>query len=451
MEIFEQTLQDFYLPEIDLIIKKHFPKYIQKLNNTPQHERKGIKIFENEDEVIELHRRWKEERDYESRNLLIYSQLKLTCYYTKKFFQNNGTKISAEDLLGYANEILVNLMDTYDPYKDKTEEEIENGEYNSLPSYVRNSLFNYLNKELKDSGLMIRLPHNQIINITKYRKALSKFENRYGREPYDGEYIEFSENDNFFKVTFEISENRLKYEKMKDGAYVLIKYYKMQNSNQMVSGNTNINEEEDELFDLMESDYSVEVEDEKQMIHYTINSVLEKLDERERESIVLQYQKNTPIKDIPSLLKPNYECKKEMKRLKETSENKITIYIEKNGKLDQLSYNVIANYHVEETEDGEIKSDVFVPISHRFHNIATNFKRDRYEIGINNVKILKIMHEGHKYHKKLKYKYDGNILTFNVEYVYGDIFTSQTFLNKQKRLFNKLRKQLKHLKPKIYE
>lgn len=454
MELFETTLQEYYLPMLDKIVKRHFPEYHAKINKLPKNKRKGIEPL-TDAQVLNYYKLYKEEGDLDARNMLIFSQMSLVCYITKEFhYTSNGTKLSPEDLLGFANYILITLVDEYNPYEKKTPEEISKGIINKFPSFIQTWLRFNLHKQLKEYGLDIKLPHNRINDITNYKKIYSKFVNRYGRPPYDEDYIEYFHKNNKFKATFFIYGREVVIERQeKDGVWSHHKTITIQIINQVVSGNATINEEEGELFDIIEGEYNVSMDDNQTLLNDSIKFVLESLDDRERESLELYFFKNESVKNIPYLLTPDYTSKKEIKRLQETSKNEINIYINYKGVNTPIKYNIISNFHTEAIDETLLESKLIQTKSHKFKNISTNKKTDIFEFILKKGKVVKIEHVTNKNIQNIPFEINksNKLITFQVSYSYGEIFTSQTFLNKHDKLMKKLRKQLKHIKKRRYE
>ena len=449
---FEDTVQEYYLPYVQKIVQDNFPEYWDKMLKTDKHKRRGMKVISDE-EVLHLIDRYKKHGDILARDRLIFSQLILVCYVTKDFFYKvNGNKLSPEDLLGFANQILLKLIDSYDPYTKLSKKEINEGKINKLPSYIRTYLTFYLHKELKNYGLIISLPHNQINDISSCKKLISKFNNKNGRSPYDGEEIVYKKNNITYKAVFNICDKNIElYEMDMYGGYFLKNVHTIQLKGKTISGNTYSPETENELFDNIEGEHNIDELNTDTLIRDSIKEVLETLELRDRESIELFFYKNQTIKDIPSMLTPNISCNKEMKRLKQTSTNKVDIYLELDGVKTILTYNIIANYHLNRMESDEVDIEGITTVTHKNINISTNKKYDRYIFNILKHNVIKIVHESHNSSEELEFSFENNVLSFDVEYGYGHIFTSQTFINQHQKVLNILRKKLKHVKKNIYE
>lgn len=459
-------LQNYYLPLVDSIYEKYFPKYVEKTKNLPREQRRKIPLLSKKQQV-EYYKKYKSGVYYangsqhvtpdamHARDMLIYSQLRLVYHYAQKFHHSrNGTNLSEEDIIGFANEILVDIIQGYDPFKGKSEEDIANGNINTLPTYIRNWLRNYLHKYLKDYGLLIRLPHNQINDMMLQRKILKQFYQRNGREPFDGENYEYICKGVLKYIFFDISNNEIWVEIGEGEQRELERVikYSPENTANVVSGQKQINEEGDELFDLVEGDSNVSLDDERKLIARSIRKTLSTLSKRDEESIRFYYFDNKPLKDIPSLLTPNDDDNKEFENLAKTSENIIRISYRSNGQNHKIVYKVCANHHLKEEEYGNFRRKDVEFLSHKHKNIFTNNRRSTFKFNIKNATDIKIKHITKKNIIKYTkgsgdntYSYDGNHLIFEVEYSYGEIFTSQTFLNKKEKLLVKLRKKLRHL------
>lgn len=450
-------LEKRYLPQIDNAIKRNFPDYFKKVKGLSKSKRKEISIL-TQTEIIELFDRYKQ-GDLEARDLLIYSQLKLVYLYTKKFhITNNGTNISEEDLLGFANLILLEILEDYNPYKDKTDNEI-----NNFSSFIRTWLEFNLHTELKKYGLTIKLPSNKITEITLQKRYLSKFEQRYGELPKHGDEFIFCERGIHKKIIFDLLEGEMFLYEKDGNDFVFkktIKYdesetFEIKSGNEVVSSE---NEEIDvELFDVIKGDISIEINDNEKIIKDAIENVLKNLSNREQEYISLFFFKEEPLKNIPALITPDENNKTEIKTLNKTSFNKINItYSKKDGKEIFISYNIISNHHTIEGNHDEIFSKDLIPVSHKYSNISTKekFSDFTFEIlDINSIEVesINVEHETYKGIKKVDFEIseceDGkHLLNFFVEYNYGIIFTSQTFLNNNETLLKKLRTKLINLK-----
>jgi DNA-directed RNA polymerase specialized sigma subunit len=446
-----------YLPEIDNIIKRNFPEYFKKLKGLSKQKRKEIIIL-SQSEIIDLFEKYKK-GDLFSRDLLIYSQLKLVYLYTKKFhISNNGTNISEEDLLGFANLILLEMLENYNPYKNENQNEI-----NSFSSYIRTWLEFNLHTELKKYGLTIKLPSNKITEITLQKRYISKYEQRYGEHPKQGDEIFFYEKGIHKKIIFNLIDSEMQLFEMDNNEYTFKKNIKYDESEsfEIKSGNEIIlNDGEDvnlELFDTIKGDITIDIKDTEKIIKDSIEKVFNNLSEREQEYISLFYYKEESLKNIPTLITPDTNNKTEIKTLNKTSLNKIKIIIQKKDKSKIfISYNILSNHHTIECNHDEFNLKEITPITHKHQNISTkekfsNFIFEILDITSIEVESITIKHETYKENKNLEFKIeqteDGkSFLKFFVEYSYGIIFTSQTFLNNNENLLKKLRTKLIKLK-----
>jgi DNA-directed RNA polymerase specialized sigma subunit len=446
-----------YLPEIDNAIKRNFPEYFKKLKGLSKHRRKEITML-SQSEIIDLFEKYKN-GDLFARDLLIYSQLKLVYLYTKRFhICNNGTNISEEDLLGFANLILLEILEDYNPYKDKDSNEI-----NSFSSYIRTWLEFNLHTELKKYGLTIKLPSNKITEITLQKRYISKYEQRHGEHPKHGDEITFCERGIYKKIVFNLLDSEMHLFERENDEYVFKKSIKYDESEtfEIKSGNEVVlNENDDvdlELFDVIKGDISIEINDNEKIIKDSIEKVLKNLSEREQEYISLFFFKEESLKNIPTLITPDVNNKTEIKTLNKTSVNKINISIPKKDESKIfISYNIISNHHTIEGNHDEIGSKEITPITHKCQNISTKEKCADFIfeiLDINSIEAesITVEHETYKGSKNLDFRIektdDGKyILNFFVEYSYGIIFTSQTFLNNNENLLKKLRTKLIKLK-----
>ena len=446
-----------YLPEIDNAIKRKFPDYFKKIKGLSKSKRKEISIL-TQSEIIDLFKRYKE-GDLESRDLLIYSQLKLVYLYTKRFhISNNGTNISEDDLLGFANLILLEILEDYNPYKDK-----EANEINNFSSYIRTWLEFNLHTELKKYGLTIKLPSNKITEITLQKRYISKFEQRYGELPKHGDEISFCERGIYKKVYFDLLDNEIKIFERDNNDYVFKKSVKYDETEtfEIKSGNeVVIRENEDvdlELFDVIKGDITIEINDNERLIKDSIENVLKNLSSREQEYISLFFFKEESLKNIPALITPDINNKNEIKTLNKTSFNRVNVeMLKKDETKIFISYNITSNYHTIESSHDEIISKDLIPVNQKYSNILTKEKSSDFIfefLDINSIKreSINIEHETYKGIKNVDFEIceseDGKYrLNFFVEHSYGIIFTSQTFLNNNETLLKKLRTKLINLK-----
>lgn len=436
-----------YLPVLDRILKKNFPEYFKEIKGMNKEQRKSVQIL-TQKEINELHRRYKTEGDIGARDKLIYSQLRLAYYYALKYYQtNNKTNLEAEDVLGFANQILVEIIEEYDPYKQKS---AEDGKFNKLPSFVRTWLNYRLHKKQKDFGLSIHLPHNQINDLTLQTRYYEAFNLRFGRKPYNGESFEITEkvSDENIKrrLTFDYDEKVIKFEYFLDNEWHFDRNRKITKYNKIMSGNQRTNDSKDEFFDLMEGDYDIPLDDNKSLLYDALKQAMEELTQREQESLRLCYKQNEPMHNIPTLLTPDYECKKEVNSLLVTSSNTIDIYLEKNGSKIHLTYNIIANHHCEKSQTIEQQHPEIEMLTHKFKNKQTNAGYDEFRFIVSDAENIKVIHKSCDGKKELECTYDGRVMSFEVMYKYGAIFATQTFLNNKRKLINKLRRELKYLK-----
>lgn len=445
-----------YLPQIDNVIKRNFPDYFKKLKGLSKSKRKEIAIL-SQSEIIDLFERYKE-GDLNARDLLIYSQLKLVYLYTKRFhITNNGTNISEEDLIGFANLILLEILADYNPYKDKNSNEI-----NSFSSYIRTWLEFNLHTEIKKYGLTIKLPSNKITEITLQKRYVSKYEQRYGEQPKHGDEICFCERGAYKKVIFNLLDGEMLLFESEGNEYVFKKSIKYDESEtfEIKSGNEVVlNENDDvdlELFDVIKGDISIEINDNEKIIKDSIEKVINNLSEREQQYISLFFFKEEPLKNIPALITPDTNNKTEIKTLNKTSMNKINVCIPKKDESKIfISYNIISNHHTIEGNHDEFNFKGIIPITHRHKNISTKEKCADFIfeiLDINSIEVESIIieHETYKGIKNIDFKIEETegkyLLNFFIEYSYGIIFTSQTFLNNNETLLKKLRTKLIKLK-----
>lgn len=433
-------IEQRYLPQIDKLIAKHLP------NKTLTQE-----------EILNLFQKYKKGDQY-SRDLIVYSQLKLVYLYTKKFHATlNGALISEEDLLGFANLILMEILETYDPFTKK-----EEGAFNNFSSYVRTWLEYNLHTELKKYGLLIKLPSNKITEIAAQKRYILKYEQKYGEKPRHGDEVIFCEKGETRKVVFDIANEKMHIYTKQSQAFSLLKSIKYEEELfEVTSGNDLVMMEgtnsQIEFFDTVEAQEEYSNPNDK-IIKKAIETAIADLSEREKEYVSLFYLKEQPLKNIPILLKPDLQNKNEIKTLNKTSENRISVSIgKKDGSKIFIEYKVVANHHVEEQVSDEITSKEITCFSHNYSNFSTKSLSDKYsftfeDIDSVNIKNIEIIHHKHKKSSNICFNIsktsDGKFeLSFEIQYSYGMIFTPQTFLNNNENLLKKLRTKLINIKP----
>jgi hypothetical protein len=163
------------------------------------------------------------------------------------------------------------------------------------------------------------------------------------------------------------------------------------------------------------------------------------------------------LKNIPALITPDINNKNEIKTLNKTSFNRVNVeMLKKDETKIFISYNITSNYHTIESSHNEIISKDLIPVNQKYSNILTKEKSSDFIfefLDINSIKreSINIEHETYKGIKNVDFEIceseDGKYrLNFFVEYSYGIIFTSQTFLNNNETLLKKLRTKLINLK-----
>ena len=446
-------IEKTYLPQIDNIIKRYFPKYFERIKNLPQSKKKKIPILSQE-ELVELYFKYKE-GDIHSRNLMIYSQLKLVYLYAKKFhITQNGTNISEEDLVGFANLILMEIIDDYVPFTEGK------NELNSFSSFIRTWLEFNLHTELKKYGLAIKLPPNKITEISLQKKLISKYEQVNGESPRHGDYIDYCEKGINKRAFFDVLNEKIEIYEKQGNELILIKSSKFDTLEvfEIKSGNEIINKDSEEVhlevFDGIKSDPLITLNFNDDIMKKSIEKVLDDLTQREREFIDLYYFRSEAIKKIPSLLTPDKNNEGEMRTFNKTSRNTITVKgMKKNSEEVFIVYEVFANAHDVPAEKHAVHTDGITAITHKNTDIITNEVNDTYEFLLSNEIDLNTIEVKHRYCKNeenVKYSLnsteDGYVLNFNINYSYGMIYTPQTFLNNNETLLKKLRTKLINLK-----
>lgn len=449
-------IEKTYLPQIDSIIKRYFPKYFERIKNLPQSKKKKIPILSQE-ELVELYFKYKE-GDIHSRDLIIYSQLKLVYLYAKKFhITQNGTNISEEDLVGFANLILMEIIDDYVPFTEGK------NELNNFSSFIRTWLEFNLHTELKKYGLAIKLPPNKITEISLQKKLISKYEQVNGESPRHGDHVDYCERGVDKRAIFDVLNEKIEIYEKQENDLVLIKSSKFDTLEvfEIKSGNEIVNKDSEEvhleIFDGIKSESLITLNFNDDIMKKSIEKVLDDLTQREREFVELYYFRSEAIKKIPSLLTPDKNNEGEMKTFNKTSRNTITVKgNKKNSEEVFIVYEVFANAH--DTPAGKNKVDVdgITAITHKNTELITNEVQDTYEFLLSNeidLNTIEVKHKSCKNEEDIKYSLNltenGYILNFKINYSYGMIYTPQTFLNNNETLLKKLRTKLIHLKKHI--
>jgi hypothetical protein len=272
-----------------------------------------------------------------------------------------------------------------------------------------------LHTELKKYGLTIKLPSNKITEITLQKRYVSKFEQRHGEVPKHGDEIVFCERGIHKKIIFNLLDEEMVLFERENEDYVFKKNIKYDESEtfEIKSGNEVVlNENEDidlELFDVIKSDISIDINDNEKLIKDSIENVLKNLSQREQQYISLFFFEEQSLKNIPTLITPDVNNKTEIKTLNKTSLNKINISIPKKDETKIfISYNIISNHHTIEGSHDEFGLKEIIPVTHRYKNISTKEKCSDFIfeiLDINSIEVeaITVEHETHKGSKKLDF------------------------------------------------
>jgi hypothetical protein len=175
--------------------------------------------------------------------------------YAKKFhITQNGTNISEEDLVGFANLILMEIIDDYVPFIEGK------SELNNFSSFIRTWLEFNLHTELKKYGLAIKLPPNKITEISLQKKLISKYEQVNGESPRHGDQVDYCERGINKRAIFDVLNEKIEIYEKQENELVLIKSSKFDSLEvfEIKSGNEIINKDSDEVhlevFDGIKSD-----------------------------------------------------------------------------------------------------------------------------------------------------------------------------------------------------
>lgn len=145
-------MDNTYIKDVEKTYKLYFPNY----------ETWDATILTDE-EFIALYEEYKMGNQF-ARDKLIISQLKMIYSNVLEFKRKySNLDLEVEDLLGYANEILIQILDKYEPYN-------EDGKVNKFPSFVRTWVNWYLLNKVKNVGNTVRIPVNVIRNMKNNAK-----------------------------------------------------------------------------------------------------------------------------------------------------------------------------------------------------------------------------------------------------------------------------------------
>lgn len=147
------TLLDTYIEDLEKAYQRLFPNYST-----------WDKRIYDDHKFVELYEEYKNNNDMQAREKLIVSQLKMVYAHVLKFKKSNPLiTIDVEDLIGYANQFVIESIDKYRPFY--------NGKLNKFPSFIRTWVNGYLLNQIKKVGNTVRLPANVIRDITNNRKV----------------------------------------------------------------------------------------------------------------------------------------------------------------------------------------------------------------------------------------------------------------------------------------
>lgn len=397
------------------------------------------------DRFLEIYQKYKNGCD-KSREILILSQLKLVFKYAYAFHLNsNGSSLDIDDIVGFSNEILLNILGDYQPYKGKTPQQIKAKKYNSFPSFVRNWLEMNLHKVIKDYGNMIRVPHNRIIEVTSFKKYHALFEQK-GHSNTEGYFMVINEGKYIKKIVNHPLTNKIKvyYADGLGGWEYKVSLCGSTYDGKHISGEEKASSDSDvTIFEELEDNETSKQEEEKKRLHKKLLDFFRRdLTKRQNEIVDLYFLREEDLKRIPQIITPNYKNKHEINWLNKTSLNTINIYVkDQQGQEHNLSYEVHCNYHTIEMQDTIIRDNYIKPVNQRFSFIKTKSELGCYKFNLKDAEEIKVTQTVRGKTKKIKHKYENNVLSFKVFYSVGQIFTTQTLLNKKEAILKELRKK----------
>lgn len=169
-------LQAPFLKHLDLELRKEFINPHQR-------------IFLTRQEIESLHTQYKSTGCALSLHRLVLSQAKMVYQCVVQFinkFSNPHNKLSIDDVVGYAYEHLLYLINHYNP------------QTGTIQTYIRNFLTPLLQNTLKADGRLVKLPVSEITKITKNNKLRESFVHKHQRDPFMYEEIEDSDGQSYY-------------------------------------------------------------------------------------------------------------------------------------------------------------------------------------------------------------------------------------------------------------
>lgn len=423
-------IKNIYAKDLKNITKKYFKS----------------KEYLSDSDVTELYNIYRDDLQANSkrilaRNKLIYSQLNLVQYFASKEWTSivkgkRQTTLTEEDLIAYGNQKLVEHIDKFDPKSGTT-----------LSTYIRTYVVGYIKTYAKKNSRTIKIPTSRVDTIILQNKLTEEFYTKYGRYPEDGEKFGYKK---FIS---------------KDGGYIkkdMVHEFKNIDRCESISGNIKMTDSENtfELFDVISernSELSFELEDSNENISNAVKQALNKvyatMTEQEKQIVELSIIGSTPVKDMPFLLVADSQS--EQKQLEKTSKNILRIDVTfEDGVQDSLEYVIKCAKQFKGTKYSDelvfSKERRIVPETHHFCSMETNNSLDYYKFHLKNASKInvKLINKTETYN--VDFKYNGNTLYFDIEYLNGSICTAMSCVNKKKAALKKLRINFLPYKSKIY-
>ena len=247
------------------------------------------------DEEVELARRIKQ-GDKEAIEKLTRANLRFVVSVAKQY-QNQGLSLS--DLINEGNLGLIKAAEKFD--------ETRGFKFISYAVWwIRQSIMQAINEQSR----IVRLPLNQVSNLTKYKKAIAEFEQKFHRKPTDEELAEL----------LELSDDKLK--------------RTLTSTGHQVSFDAPFSDGEDNtLLDVMENKNSPKADENlmKESLKIEIERALSTLSPREREIIKYSFGlgvEQLSLEEIGEMYNLTRERvrqirEKAIKKLRNTSRSKI--------------------------------------------------------------------------------------------------------------------------------
>lgn len=412
------TTHDYFIPNLNLSLRREFPEYFAEISGKGRKERKAIKIIGDE-EIDTLFRKYKEEGCLQSRDRLLLSQIRIVLKYVADLIPSLNLKgISNDDVFSMAYEAALLIITNYDKSKGMT-----------FSSYIRNFSILYLRKSIKDISNIVRLPQNRINDLTSEKHLVEIFASKTGRLPREDEEFECNYNKKrvlvkFHKEQIVVKDDENNLSKIKRDNYIVRDTYPTDFTSSGLC---------DEFV------YETDSEIEEDEVKTQLNESLSLLNEQEKEIVDLLFYKNHTLKYATHILTPSDISEFDM--LEQTSANTIVIsYDNLNGNREYKKINIDCRY------SNNMSYSANVNLS-EVDEVSLSTANDELELicklpTISNIKIEQIYKDKHKSLDNYIYHKDKDVVTINTKLKRGYIFTTTTLISKRNTIIDKLRKNM---------